>query len=66
MKRCSTEPRDQTFVKGYEFLFFIGNAGKHFCGKYSHKLFDYAKRPITDEFKLLQKEGNLKIKKSNW
>ena len=57
MKHCSTEPRDQTFVKGYEFLFFIDNAGKHFCGKYSHKLFDYAKRTITDEFKTASERG---------
>ena len=50
MTRCSVQPRDQIFVKGYGFFSFaknmgksVGkNIGKNVSGKYSQKLLDHA------------------------
>ena len=49
--RYSVQPRDRIFIKGYGFLSFAKNNGKNIIknirkklsGKYSQKLFDYAK-----------------------
>ena len=59
MTRYSVEPRDQIFVKGYEFLSFSKNIGKNIIknlsGKYSpctlavrQKLFNHARQSATD------------------
>ena len=45
MTRCPVQPRDQTLVKDYRFLFFARNIGKNISKnlsiKHSQKLFDY-------------------------
>ena len=49
--RYSVQPRERTFVKGYEFLSFAKNMGKNIgknisknlSNKYSQKLVDHAK-----------------------
>ena len=38
--RYSIEPRDRTYVKGYEFLSFAKNMGRNVSNKYDQKLFD--------------------------
>ena len=55
----SVKLRDQTFVKGYGFLFFaktmgknIGkNISKNLSTEYSQKIIDHAKQWATDAFK---------------
>ena len=49
--RYSIEPRDGVYVKGYEFLSFAKNMGKNLSNKYSQKLIDTAKKPVTDALK---------------
>ena len=59
MMRCSIQPRDRVFVKGYRFLSFAKNMGKNIgknisksiSGKYSQKLLDHAKQSSTDPLK---------------
>ena len=59
MTRCSVQPRDRTFVKGYVFLSFARNMGrtisenisKYLSSKYSQKLLDHAKQSTTDALK---------------
>ena len=41
--RYSFEPKDRLYVKGYGFLSFAKNMGKHLSSKYGQKLFDSAK-----------------------
>ena len=56
MNRYSFHPRDQIFVKDYEFLSFaksigknIGkNRSKNLSGKYSQKRLDHTKQSATD------------------
>ena len=70
MTRYSGQPRDQIFVKSYEFLFFAKNMDKNigknisktFNRKYRpgmlatcQKLLDHAKQSSTDAFKTLSK-----------
>ena len=58
MTRYSVQPRDRTYVKGYEFLSFAesmgGNVGKNIrknvSGKYSKKLLDNGKQSATYAF----------------
>ena len=45
--RCSIEPRDRIYVKGYGFLSFT----KNLSNKFSQKLLDSAKKSITDATK---------------
>ena len=40
--RCSIEPRDRTYVKGYGFLSFARNIGKTLNNKYGQKIIDTA------------------------
>ena len=54
--RCSIEPKDRVYVKGYGFLSFAENMGKHLNNKYSEKLLDTAKKFTADAITLLQKE----------
>ena len=51
--RCSTEPRDRIYVKGYGFLSFAKNIGN----KYGKKLFDTAKKSTTDVIKTASKRA---------
>ena len=59
MIRCSVQPRDRTFVKGYVFLSFARNMGrtisknisKYLSSKYSQRLLDHAKQSTTDVLK---------------
>ena len=54
MMHYSVQPRDQIFVKGYQFLSFHGNMGrniskninKYLSSKYSQKLIDHAKQSV--------------------
>ena len=63
MTRCSVQPRDRIFVKGYGFLFFAKNMGrcigknvsKNLIGKYSQKLLDHAKKSAIDALKTTSK-----------
>ena len=41
--RYSIEPRDQIYVKAYEFLLFAKHIGKNLSSKYNQKLLDSAK-----------------------
>ena len=49
--RYLIEPRDRICVKGYGFLSFAKNMGKHLSSKYSQKLLDTAKESTTDAIK---------------
>ena len=56
--RYSVEPRERRYVKGYSFLSFARNIGKHatkvaknMSNKYSQKLVDTAKKSATDAIK---------------
>ena len=40
--RCSIEPRDRIYVKGYGFLSFARNIGKTLNNKYGQKIIDTA------------------------
>ena len=42
--RYSIEPKDRIYVKGYGFLSFAKNMGKHVNSKYGQKLLDSAKK----------------------
>ena len=55
--RYSIEPRDRTYVKGYEFLSFIKNMGKRLSNKYGQKLLDSAKKSTTDAIKTASKKA---------
>ena len=65
------QPRDQIFVKSYEFLSFAKNIGKNIgksickilCGKYSQKRLDLAKQSGTDAFKTASKRAIQKKQK---
>ena len=64
MTRYSVQPRDRTFVKGYEFSSFAKNMGKNIgnniikslSGKYSQKFLDHAKQSATDALKTSSKK----------
>ena len=55
----SVQPRDQIFVKGYEFLLFAKNMGKNISknlsGKYIQNLLDHAKKSATEALKITSK-----------
>ena len=62
--RYSTEPRDRIYVKGYGFLPFAKNMGRHankvaksLSNKYSQKLLDSAKKSTTDAIKTASKRA---------
>ena len=59
MMHYSLQPRDQKFVRGYQFLSFAKNIGKSISkslnGKYSPKLLDHAKKSATDALKTSSK-----------
>ena len=59
--RCSIEPRNRIYVKGYGFLSFAKNMGKSLSNKYGQKLLDSAKKSTTDAIKTAPKRAIRKI-----
>ena len=64
--RYSIEPRNRIYVKGYGFLSFAKNMGRHankitksLSNKYSQNFFDSTKKSTTDAIKTASK-GSLK------
>ena len=62
--RYSIEPRERRYVKGYGFLSFVKNMGKHAArvaknlnNKYGQKLVDTAKTSATDALKIADKRA---------
>ena len=62
--RYSIEPKDRIYVKGYGFLSFAKNMGRHankvaksLSNKYSQKLLDSAKKSTTDAIKTASKRA---------
>ena len=63
MIRYTVQPRDQIFVKNYEFLSVAKNMGtnvgknisKNLSSKYSQKRFDHAEQSATDALKTASK-----------
>ena len=55
--RYSIELRDRIYVKGYEFLSFAKNMGKHLSNKYGQKRLDSAKKSTTDAIKTASKRA---------
>ena len=55
--RCSIEPKDRIYVKGYGFLFFAKNMGESLSNKYSQKLPDTAKKSTADAIKTASKKA---------
>ena len=53
--RCSIEPKDRIYKKGYGFLSFAENMGKNLSSNYGQKLFDSAKKLTTDAIKTASK-----------
>ena len=59
MDHYSVQPRDQIFVKSYEFLSFAKNVSKDFCknisktlsSKYGQKFLDHAYKSAADAIK---------------
>ena len=49
--RYLIEPKDGINVRGYKFLSFAKNMGKHLSNKYSQKPLDSAKKSTTDSIK---------------
>ena len=62
--RCSVQPRDRLFVKGYGFLSLGKRMGKdigkniteNLSGKYSQKLLHHVKQSATDALKTISKK----------
>ena len=63
--RCSIEPRNRIYVKGYGFLSFGKNMGKSLSNKYGQKLLDSAKKSTTVAKKTASKKNNSKNSRSN-
>ena len=62
--RCSIEPRDRIYVKGYRFLSFAKTMGRHanevaksLNNKYGQKLLDSAKKSTTDAIRTASKRA---------
>ena len=55
--RCSVEPRDRIYVKGYEFLSFAKYMGKSLSNIYGQKLLDSAKKSAIDAIKATSKRA---------
>ena len=53
--RCSIEPRERRYVKGYGFLSFTKNIGRNLSNKYGQKLVDTAKKSAADALKTASK-----------
>ena len=55
--RCSIEPRDRIYVKGYGFLSFAKNMGRSLSNKYGQNLLDTAKKVTTVAIKAASKRA---------
>ena len=55
--RCSIEPRERRYARGYGFLSFAKNIGKNLSNKYGQKLVDSAKKSATDALKIASKRA---------
>ena len=55
--RCSIEPSDRIYVKGYGFLSFAKNMDKSLSSKYGQKLLDSSKKCTTDAIKTASKRA---------
>ena len=55
--RYSIEPRDRIYVKGYGFLSFAKNMGRHANKVAGQKLLDNAKKPTTGAIKAASKRA---------
>ena len=55
--RYSIEPRDRIYVKGYGFLSFAKNMGKHLSNKYGQKRLNSAKKSTKDAIKTVSKRA---------
>ena len=55
--KCSIEPTDRVYVKGYGFLSFAKNVGKSLSNKYGQKRLDSAKKYTTDAIKTASKRA---------
>ena len=55
--RCSIEPRDRIYVKGYGFLSFSENVGKYLSNRYGKKVLDSAKKFTTNAIKTASKRA---------
>ena len=64
--RYSIEPRDRIYVKGYGFLSFAKNMGKHLSNKYYQKFLDNAKKSTTDAIKAASRRAIQKNSRRNW
>ena len=54
--KCSIEPRDRIYVKGYGCLSFAKNIGKTLCSKYEQKLLASTKISATDVLNNISKK----------
>ena len=63
--RCSIEPKDRIYVKGYGFLLFAKNMGKNLNNKYSQRLLDSAKTSTTDAIETASKKAIEKAAEPN-
>ena len=65
MSRCSVQPRDRIFLKGYGFLPFAKNMGKNIgkilnknlSSSYNQKIVDHTKQSATDALKTALKRA---------
>ena len=55
--RCSNEPKDRIYVKGYGFLSLAKNMGKRLSNRYGQILYDSSKKFTTDVIKTASKRA---------
>ena len=55
--RCSNEPKDRIYVKGYGFLSLAKNMGKRLSNRYGQILYDSGKKFTTDVIKTASKRA---------
>ena len=51
------EPRDRTYIKKYEFLYFAKIMGENLSYKYGQEILDSAKKYTTDAIKTVSKKA---------
>ena len=59
-------PKHRIYVKGYGFLSFAKNMGKHLGNKYGQKFLDRAKSSTADAIKTASKRAIQKNSRNNW
>ena len=55
--RCSIEPNDRIYVKGFGLFSLAKNMGTHVSNKYGQKLLDTAKKSTTNAIKTASKRA---------